>query len=157
MARVTVDIAAAESKGTADPLVLVIPRKLADGKIVEDEFTCRSEMSEFALIDLAAHGAMSDLDELGGMELLAVMQSFMEFLGEMMEPESWRRFRLRAKKERWKVEDLAPLMATIVESFVGVPTPPASDSQAMPTKSGSPSKVVSLSPPVESEPIPSFV
>lgn len=130
MPRVILNIAQAEASDeeVSDPLEFEI-----EGQV----YTCQEELAEFALLDLAAKAMSEDVMEAGA--------AFMTFLEGLLIPEDWQRFKKQAIKEKWKSEQMLPLVQQAVEFMVGVPTSPLSGSAAGPLPTGTPSRDVSPS------------
>lgn len=131
MPKIQITIARHERATNPDPLVF---------EINGEDFTCQEEMSEFVLMELAAAGAKTaDEAEAGA--------AFINFLTDVLEPESYERFRVRAIESKWTAEEMLPFVRAAVEQIGARPTMPPSTSQDGEPTTGTQSRVISLEEP----------
>jgi len=124
MPRVQLTIARRERAENRDPLVF---------EINGEDFTCQAEMSEFVLMELASAGTSSGSS-------MEASTAFITFIRDVLEPESYSRFRALAIAEKWTVEDMLPFVQEAVEQISARPTISPSDSPDGPSTTSTPSK-----------------
>jgi hypothetical protein len=108
-----ITIAKREQAATPDPLIL---------EINGEQFLCQSTISDFVIMELAAMGATQGQDA----DIMDTSSAFMGFLADIFVPEDLQRFKSLARREKWSVEDLLPLVQEAVEWYTARPTGPLS-------------------------------
>jgi hypothetical protein len=128
MPRKQLTIAKREVTQNEDPLIL---------EINGEDFVCQSEISGFVLMELAAAGAEDA-------KPTDASVAFIAFYKDVLEPESYVRFRTMVIANKWNADDLLPFVQMAVEEISARPTLPPSSSPPGEEPTSTASRVISL-------------
>lgn len=124
MPRLQITIAKREQAPNDDPLIV---------EINGDDFICQDQISGYVLMELAAAGA-------SGAKETDASVAFISFYKDVLEPESYQRFRDLAVANKWNADDLLPFVQLTVEQLSARPTTPLSASPTGEEPTSIPSK-----------------